>query len=240
MEVKPSQIVSGVFSTASPTTGMGADPTGLGSATTGRVYVNGVYASGATVTLEDEGTTDGVTKWTFTVPGTAVEGNHIQCLIFATVGGITANTCVFDAMVVTRLPGELATAATLGDVATALGAVTTTTQDISTKVGATGVVVAAASKTGYALPSAYDLAKTAAQAADILGVLTHQMIESYAAKGTAPTLAQALFMVLRLAEEKTIVGTTMQVKDSGGNIVATYSLSIDPAPQAYNTITRAS
>ncbi len=62
-------------------------------------------------------------------------------------------------------------------------------------------------------------------------VLTTQMAESYAADGTAPTLAQALFGVLQQAGEFAISGTTITVKKLDGSTTAmTFTLDDDTNP----------
>lgn len=63
----------------------------------------------------------------------------------------------------------------------------------------------------------------AAQA--VTDILTTQMTEAYNADGTAPTLAQALFMILQQAGEFSISGTTITVKKlDGSTTAATFTL----------------
>lgn len=59
----------------------------------------------------------------------------------------------------------------------------------------------------------------------VADILTTQMTESYNADGTAPTLAQALFMILQQAGEFSISGTTITVKQlDGTTTAATFTL----------------
>lgn len=59
----------------------------------------------------------------------------------------------------------------------------------------------------------------------VADVLTTQMTESYAADGIAPTLAQAIFLILQQAGEFAISSTTITVKKlDGSTTAATYTL----------------
>lgn len=69
-------------------------------------------------------------------------------------------------------------------------------------------------------------------------VLTTQMTESYAADGTAPTLAQAMFLTQQSLHEFAISGTTRTVKKlDGSSTAATFTLDSSTAP---TSTTRAS
>jgi hypothetical protein len=62
-------------------------------------------------------------------------------------------------------------------------------------------------------------------------ILTTQMTEAYAADGTAPTLAQALFMIQQELGEFSISGTTITVKRlDGSTTAATFTLDDDTNP----------
>lgn len=62
-------------------------------------------------------------------------------------------------------------------------------------------------------------------------ILTTQMTESYAADGTAPTLAQALFLIQQMLAEKSISSTTLTVKKlDGSTTAATFTLNDDTSP----------
>ncbi len=98
-----------------------------------------------------------------------------------------------------------------------------------------GVVTAAAVATG-AIDA--DALATDAVTELVTGVLTTQMTESYAADGTAPTLAQAMFLVQQSLHEFAISGTTRTVKKlDGSTTAATFTLDSSTAP---TSTTRAS
>jgi len=79
----------------------------------------------------------------------------------------------------------------------------------------------------------------------VTGVLTTQMTESYAADGTAPTLAQALFLTMQKVGESTVPGTsastvTQTVKKlDGSTTAATYTITLNASNQIIGS-TRAS
>jgi len=83
-------------------------------------------------------------------------------------------------------------------------------------------------KTGYSLATTPPTASAIATA-----VLTTQMTESYAADGTAPTLAQAMFLTMQKVGESTVPGTasstvTQTIKKlDGSTAAATYTISLD-------------
>ena len=69
-------------------------------------------------------------------------------------------------------------------------------------------------------------------------ILTTQMTEAYAADGTAPTLAQALFMVQQMLGDFSIAGTTLTMRRlDGSTTAATFTLDDGTDPTA---ISRAS
>ena len=57
-------------------------------------------------------------------------------------------------------------------------------------------------------------------AENFVAVLTTQLTEAYATDGVAPTLAQAVFMILQLLSEFTISGTTITTKKLDGSTTA--------------------
>jgi hypothetical protein len=70
------------------------------------------------------------------------------------------------------------------------------------------------------------------------GIFTGQMTESYNTDGTAPTLAQAVFLILQMLTEKSISSTTLTVKKLDGTTsAATFTLNDATNP---TSITRAS
>lgn len=65
----------------------------------------------------------------------------------------------------------------------------------------------------------------------VTDILTTQMTESYAADGTAPTLAQALFLIQQSIGDFSISGTTITVKKlDGSSTAATYTLDSSTLP----------
>lgn len=86
---------------------------------------------------------------------------------------------------------------------------------------------------------AFDLdTASTAQTIDVADILTTQMTEAYAADGAAPTLAQAVFLMLALVSEFSISGTTLTAKKlDGSTTAATFTLSDATNP---TSITRAS
>lgn len=70
------------------------------------------------------------------------------------------------------------------------------------------------------------------------GILNRQMLESYAADGTAPTAEQSLFLIQQWLTEKAISGTTATVKKlDGSTSAATFTLNDATSP---SSVTRAS
>jgi hypothetical protein len=81
--------------------------------------------------------------------------------------------------------------------------------------------------TGTTLPAQI----TALNDVSVADVLTTQMTESYAADGTAPTLAQALFLIQQSLGDFSIAGTTITVKElDGSTTAATYTLDDGTSP----------
>jgi len=91
-------------------------------------------------------------------------------------------------------------------------------------------------KTGYALTSAYDAAKTAAQAGDAMTLTgaydfakgTSAMTESYAANGAAPTPVQAIMGIHQMLMQFAISGTTLTVKKLDNSTTA-FEVTLDDA-----------
>ena len=68
-------------------------------------------------------------------------------------------------------------------------------------------------------------------------ILTQELIESYAADGAAPTVAQALMMLLQHHQQKSVSGTTVTIKKlDKSTTAATYTLDSATDP---TSITRA-
>lgn len=122
--------------------------------------------------------------------------------------GTIANTTNITAGTITTTT-NLTNAPTAGDF----------TATMKTSLNAATPSVTVSDKTGFSLTSAYDAAKTAAQASDIpsantiaTAVLTNTMTESYPTKGSSFTLAQGIYDLVQQFNEQSISGTTMTVK----------------------------
>lgn len=129
-----------------------------------------------------------------------------------------------------NLPSDPADAS---DIASAFGTVYST---LTTIGGYIDTEVAAIKAKTDNLPS--DPADASDIAAAISGLLTTAMTEAYSTDGGTVTVAQALYELLALAQEKSISGTTMTVKKRDGSTTAmTLTLSDATNPTG---ITRAS
>jgi len=72
---------------------------------------------------------------------------------------------------------------------------------------------------------------TALNDISVSDVLTTQMTEAYAADGTAPTLAQAIFLIQQTIGDFAIAGTTITTKKlDGSTTAATYTLDDGTSP----------
>ena len=136
---------------------------------------------------------------------------------------------------------------------TQLAAIVADTQDLQTQVGTAGAGLTdlGGMSTGMkaevnaecdtaisdaALATAASI--TALNDVSVSDILTTQMTESYAADGTAPTIAQALMMIQQKIGEFAISGTTLTVKQlDGSTTAATFTLDDATSP---TSITRAS
>jgi hypothetical protein len=120
MQVKSGQSISFVFCTADPATGMGTEVTSA----TGKLWIQGVVSAATVgqpgyVTVEDDaGSMAGIRKVSYTVPTGLSEGTTVQCVITATVSGVTASLDVRNDQVVTAFPGELALATSVSAIPT--------------------------------------------------------------------------------------------------------------------------
>lgn len=130
---------------------------------------------------------------------------------------IAATTAIYDRL------GAPAGASLAADVA----AVKTDSAAILVDTGTDGVVVAAASKTGYRLSSA-----------GVDDVLRTAMTEGYAADGAAFTLEQAMFMIWSLLAERSIASTTLTAKRLDGTTDAmTFTLDDATSPTSQTRAT---
>ena len=83
-----------------------------------------------------------------------------------------------------------------------------------------------------------DTAEIGVAGAGLTAILTTQMTEAYAADGTAPTLAQAVFLIQQTIGEFAISGTTITAKKLDGSATAaTYTLDdgTDPTSRTRTT-----
>ena len=112
------------------------------------------------------------------------------------------------------------------DIAADIIAVKADTAAVLADTGTDGVVVAAASKTDYALSNA-----------GVDALFVRALTEAYAADGAAPTVAQALFAIQQFLQERAVSGTTVTVKKLDGSTTAmTFTLNDATTP---TSITRA-
>ena len=181
--------------------------------------------------------------WTTAVPGAYGAG---------TAGYIIGNNV--DATISSRgtYDGGDITGNVSGSVGSVTGAVGSVTGNVAAVTGNVGgnVVGSVASVTGTvggiagtlttldALDTAQDTQHAATISAignltdvSVADILTTQMTESYAADGTAPTLAQALFLIQQQLGDFAISGTTITVKKlDGSTTAATFTLDDATTP----------
>jgi hypothetical protein len=183
-------------------------------------------------------------------------GDHLTAL--ATAAALATVDGIVDSILEdtgTTLPGTLATIASYIDtevgtlvtnVGTILAAVDTEVASILEDTGTTlpaaiaalnNVSTAQVQTACTASLNAYDPPTKAETDAAVLALLTQQMTEAYNADGTAPTLAQALFVIMQRLTEFAIAGTTITVKKLDGSTTAmTLTLNDGTAP---TSVTRA-
>ena len=83
----------------------------------------------------------------------------------------------------------------------------------------------------------YDKVRAELDPTSRAAILTQELIESYAADGAAPTVAQALMMLLQHHQQKSVSGTTVTIKKLDKSTTAgTYTLDSATDP---TSITRA-
>ena len=172
------------------------------STPTGTLYVNGV-ANAASVTVTNQAT--GVYKASVTLP-TLASGDLVAIRISATVATIAGEGIVWQ------------------DTAD-----TVHVSDVSAQVAAIDPLDA--TETQAAAAAAITAAAQLIAAQTFAAVLTTQMTESYAADGTAPTLAQAIFLIQQSLHEFAISGTTRTVKKLDGmTTAAEFTLDSETTP----------
>jgi hypothetical protein len=126
--------------------------------------------------------------------------------------------------------------------ATAVAAIQSDTDDIQSRLPAALVGGRIDSSVGAMASNVLTAAALASDAvieiqtglatpASVTALLTTQMVESYAADGTAPTLAQALFLIQQTIGDFSITGTTLTAKKlDGSTTAATYTLDSATTP----------
>lgn len=142
---------------------------------------------------------------------------------FANNSGSTTNISCPNG-ITSNITGNLS--GSVGSVTGAVGSVTSgvTVTTNNDKTGYTASTVS--DKTGYTLTNA-----------GYAAVMTQQLTESYAAKGTVPTPAQLMLEVRSLLAENGVSGTTVTTKKiDGSTSAATYTLNSATTP---TSITRA-
>lgn len=133
------------------------------------------------------------------------------------------------------------TATTVGSVTGAVGSVTGAVGSVTGAVGSvTGAVTVGTNndKTGYTVSTVSDKTGYSLSNAGIDALFTRQLTESYAADGSAPTVAQALMLIQQRMTEFGVASTTLTIKKlDGSTTAATLTLNDASAPTA---VTRAS
>lgn len=144
----------------------------------------------------------------------ALADNAITAATFAD-NAITAAKLAAD--VTTELQSGLATAASLTTVEGKVDTIDTNVDSVLADTGTDGVVVATASKTGYAL-----------SAAGVDAILDDPLTELAAVPAAAPTLRQALqFLYMALRNKITTTATETKVHNDAGSAIATAAVSDD-------------
>lgn len=212
------------------------------------MYINGMRHTPVTLS-DDLAASSGITNVLYTIPLDVTEGDTVQCIITATVGGVVASSVVRDDQVVSNYASDVYSrigapngASLAADVATrasqaSVSAIPTTPLLAAnyTAPDNAGIGTILTRVTG---PVALD--STVAKASAVAAIPTTQMTESYPAKGAAPTIEQALCLILALLGEKSISGSTLTVNSlDGATPAATFGLTVDADPQPFKAITRA-
>jgi hypothetical protein len=142
------------------------------------------------------------------ISGSATPADQLEAILTGS-NTITAN-------VTGNLTGNVT-----GSVGSVTGSVGSVTGSVGSVTGAVGSVTGGVTvttnndKTGYALSTA-----------GIDALFTRQLTQSYAADGTAPTVAQALMLIQQSIGDFSISGTTLTVKQlDGTTTAATYTLN---------------
>jgi len=176
---------------------------------------------------------DVVSGGTITVNGTG--GTVVVRGLCNVVDGSSGSVSITQTSVVnmTKINAEADTAISDASLATA-AALATAQTDLDTLTGADGATLAT-SQPNYAPATAAALADL--NDVSVADILTTQMAESYNADGAAPTLSQALHLLIAYLTERSVSGTTVTAKKlDGSTTAATFTLDSDTAP---TSVTRA-
>lgn len=220
----------------------GVDWANVGSPTTSLALTGTTIASTQKVDVDTIKTNPVVNAGTVTFPTTAtlasttnITGGTITTVTNLTNAPTNGDlTATMKTSVTTAATAATPTAAAVtgnvgGNVAGSVGSVTgLTASDVGAIKAKTDNLPASPAATSD-IPSAATIATA---------VLTTAMTEDYAADGVAPTLAQALFMLLGKNYEFAIVGDTLTVNKLDGTTSA-MTFTLAPSGGPYTSITRA-
>ena len=165
---------------------------------------------------EQDATIDAIKAKTDNLPSDPADASDIAALIDA-------------------LPTAAEVRAEIDSNSTQLAAIVADTNELQTELadgGRTDLLIDAIKAKTDNLPS--DPADESLLEAAISAVWTTAMTESYNADGSAPTPAQALFVIMQRLTEFAISGTTVTVKKLDGSTTA-YTLTLDDATDPTST-----
>src|SRR3990167_6219454 len=196
-----------------------------------RAALNDLFMDGGTAStnLEDffdgTGYAGGTAK--LTVNTVQINGtSQTACDVTADTAAILVDTSTTLETDLDAIIAAVITNAAGVDIAADIIAVKADTAAVLADTGTDGVVVAAASKTDYALSNA-----------GVDALFVRALTEAYAADGAAPTVAQALFAIQQFLQERAVSGTTVTVKKLDGSTTA-MTFTLDSATDP-TSITRA-
>lgn len=225
--ISTSQAVASVSGAVGSVTGnVGGNVTGsIGSlATQAKADVNAEVDSALDTAIPGSPTANSINERIQTMDNayTATRAGYLDNL---SAGAVALDSTVAKASALSTLSTTVGTPAG-ASVSADIAAAKADTAAILDDTGTSGVVVAAASKTGMRL-----------SATGVGDILTTALTESYASDGAAPTLSQAIFAIQQMMQEKSLSSTTMTVKKLDGTTTAmTFTLNDATTP---TSITRA-
>lgn len=191
------------------------------STTTAQIGANAVQVNGQTTSAAG----------TVTFPGSIASPTNITAGTITTVTNLTNAPTAGDLTATMKTSVTTAATAATPTAAAVTGAVGSVTGNVGGNVvGSVGSVtaggIAAADKTGYRL-----------SATGLTDIRDIQLLEVYAADGSAPTLNQAIMQIQQFLTERAISATTLTVKKLDGSTTAmTFTLDSATSP---TSITRA-